>query len=72
MLMGAHAWMLVEARKWTNRHTEVRARIFAEARARMPKEARAQTFILILQAFIMRIRDCTEENARIFLLNVWA
>ena len=59
------AQMLAGARARTNRHTEVQARILAEAHARMPVEARARTFIL-------RVWACTEACDRIFLLKIWA
>ena len=57
--------MFAGARARTNRHTEVQARILAEARARMIMEAHARKFL-------PRVRARTEARARIFILKVGA
>ena len=67
-----HSWILAEARSYTNRHTEVRARMFAEACARILAEAHAQTFPLMVWEFLLIVQACTQARVRIFILKARA
>ena len=63
ILTEARAWMLIEARARTNRHTKLKSRMSIEARTRMIKEALERTFILRVREFLMIVRACTEARA---------